>query len=57
MAEVIQEFHGKAVFEASGGVALSTVRAIAESGVNVISVGALTHSAPSLAFHLELNQG
>jgi nicotinate-nucleotide pyrophosphorylase (carboxylating) len=57
MAEVVQEFQGKAVFEASGGVALSTVRAIAESGVNVISVGALTHSAPSLAFHLELSQG
>lgn len=55
MAEVVQKYRGKAVFEASGGVALSTVRAIAESGVDVISVGALTHSAPSLSFHLELN--
>lgn len=55
MAEVVETYQGKALFEASGGVSLSTVRAIAESGVDVISVGALTHSAPSLSFHLELN--
>jgi nicotinate-nucleotide pyrophosphorylase (carboxylating) len=36
---------GKAKTEASGGVNLSTVRAIAETGVDFISVGALTHSA------------
>lgn len=55
MAEVVEEYRGKALFEASGGVSLTSVRAIAESGVDVISVGALTHSAPALAFHLELN--
>ena len=38
---------GRAATEASGGVTLATVRAIAETGVDVISVGALTHSAPS----------
>jgi nicotinate-nucleotide pyrophosphorylase (carboxylating) len=38
--------------EASGGVSLETVRAIAETGVDFISVGALTHSAPSLDFSL-----
>jgi nicotinate-nucleotide pyrophosphorylase (carboxylating) len=38
--------------EASGGVTLETVRAIAETGVDFISVGALTHSAPSLDFSL-----
>jgi nicotinate-nucleotide pyrophosphorylase (carboxylating) len=41
-------------FEASGGVSLVTVRAIAESGVDYISVGQLTHSAPSIDFSLEL---
>lgn len=40
--------------EASGGVELSTVRAIAESGVDFISIGALTHSAPTLDFSLLL---
>ncbi|MBA3866555.1 MAG: carboxylating nicotinate-nucleotide diphosphorylase [Solirubrobacterales bacterium] len=40
--------------EASGGVALETVRAIAETGVDFISIGALTHSAPSLDFSLLL---
>jgi nicotinate-nucleotide pyrophosphorylase (carboxylating) len=41
-------------FEASGGVSLSTVRAIAETGVDYISVGHLTHSAPAIDFSLEL---
>jgi len=40
--------------EASGGVSLETVRAIAEAGVDLISVGALTHSAPTLDFSLLL---
>jgi nicotinate-nucleotide pyrophosphorylase (carboxylating) len=44
---------GRAVSEASGGVNLNTVRAIAESGVDLISVGALTHSAPSLDLGLD----
>ena len=39
--------------EASGGVDLTTVRTIAESGVNRISVGALTHSAPVLDLGLD----
>ncbi|MBX9926650.1 MAG: carboxylating nicotinate-nucleotide diphosphorylase [Hyphomicrobiaceae bacterium] len=41
------------VTEASGGVSRSTVRAIAETGVNLISVGALTHSAPVLDLGLD----
>ena len=44
---------GRVVLEASGGVNLQTVRAIAESGVQVISVGALTHSAPVLDIGLD----
>ena len=43
------------LIEASGGVTLKTVRAIAETGVDWISVGALTHSAPSVDISLELH--
>jgi nicotinate-nucleotide pyrophosphorylase (carboxylating) len=45
---------GRARVEASGGVTLDTIRAIAETGVDEISVGALTHSARSLDVSLEL---
>lgn len=44
---------GRCLTEASGGVNLETVRAIAESGVDLISVGALTHSAPVLDLGLD----
>jgi nicotinate-nucleotide pyrophosphorylase (carboxylating) len=44
---------GRVRLEASGGVNLDTVRAIAETGVDVISVGALTHSAPVLDIGLD----
>lgn len=43
----------RAITEASGGVSLDTVRAIAESGVDLISIGALTHSAPILDLGLD----
>jgi nicotinate-nucleotide pyrophosphorylase (carboxylating) len=44
---------GRLLTEASGGVSLSTVRAIAETGVDLISAGALTHSAPVLDLGLD----
>ena len=44
---------GRAVAEASGGVRLETVRLVAEAGVDLISVGALTHSAPALDLGLD----
>lgn len=44
---------GRVILEASGGVRLETVRGIAETGVQVISVGALTHSAPGLDIGLD----
>ena len=44
------------VLEASGGVNLQTVRGIAETGVDRISVGALTHSAPALDIALDYLQ-
>ena len=45
---------GRAVVEASGGINLNTVRDVAETGVDVISVGALTHSAPALDLGLDV---
>jgi nicotinate-nucleotide pyrophosphorylase (carboxylating) len=45
---------GRAELEASGGIDLETVRAVAETGVDYISVGALTHSAPALDLSLVL---
>ncbi|NYE19882.1 carboxylating nicotinate-nucleotide diphosphorylase [Microbacterium immunditiarum] len=45
---------GRATVEASGGVSLETVRAIAETGVDVIAVGALTHSARALDLGLDV---
>jgi nicotinate-nucleotide pyrophosphorylase (carboxylating) len=44
---------GKMLLEASGGVTIETVFAIAETGIDVISIGALTHSAPSLDVGLD----
>lgn len=49
----VKMIDGRAVAEASGGVTLETVRAIAETGVDVISVGWLTHSAPCLDLGLD----
>lgn len=46
---------GAMICEASGGVSLETVAAIAETGVDVISVGALTHSAPVLDLGLDIS--
>ncbi|MBX7131061.1 MAG: carboxylating nicotinate-nucleotide diphosphorylase [Fimbriimonadaceae bacterium] len=54
MREAVREFGDQVVLEASGGVTLDTVTGIAQTGVHLISVGALTHSAPALPFHLEV---
>jgi nicotinate-nucleotide pyrophosphorylase (carboxylating) len=53
LAEAVRRTDRRAVLEASGGVNLETVRAIAETGVDVISVGALTHSASILDIGLD----
>ena len=53
LREAVRRAEGRVVLEASGGVDLSTVRGIAETGVDVISVGALTHSAPVLDIGLD----
>jgi nicotinate-nucleotide pyrophosphorylase (carboxylating) len=53
MARCVELVGGRATIEASGGVSLQTVRAMAEAGVDWISVGALTHSAPALDLALD----
>ncbi len=53
MTEAVRAIAGRALVEASGGVKLETVRAIAGTGVDLISVGALTHSAPALDISLD----
>ena len=54
LREAVLLTNGNAMLEASGGVTLDNIRAVAESGVDVISVGALTHSARSLDVSLEV---
>lgn len=54
MRAAVELIAGRALTEASGGVNLDTVRAIAQTGVDLISVGRLTHSAPAVDISLEL---
>jgi len=54
LREAVALCKGKIATEASGGVTLESVAAIAETGVDVISSGALTHSAPSLDVALDI---
>jgi nicotinate-nucleotide pyrophosphorylase (carboxylating) len=56
MRAAVELTAGRAELEASGGVNLDTVREIAETGVDFISVGALTHSAPALDISLILHR-
>jgi len=50
----VEIIDGRIICEASGGVSLNTVRDIADTGVDYISVGALTHSAPTLDIGLDI---
>lgn len=54
LRQAVKIIGGRAVAEASGGVTLGAVRAVAETGVDLISVGGLTHSAPSLDVGLDV---
>lgn len=53
LAEAVRLIAGRALTEASGGITLAGIRACAETGVDLISVGALTHSAPALDIALD----
>lgn len=54
MREAVAIVGGRARIEASGGITLASIRAVAESGVDYISVGALTHSARALDISLDI---
>jgi nicotinate-nucleotide pyrophosphorylase (carboxylating) len=55
LEEAVRITGGRAVLEASGGVRAETVQAIARSGVDLISIGALTHSSPALDVALDID--
>jgi nicotinate-nucleotide pyrophosphorylase (carboxylating) len=54
MREAVAHAAGRARLEASGGLSLDTARAVAETGVDYLSIGALTHSAPVLDIGLDI---
>jgi len=54
MRRVVKIARGRAILEASGGISLKNVRRVAETGVDYISVGAITHSAGALDMSLEM---
>ena len=56
LARAVRLTSGRALLEASGGLALASARAVAETGVDFLAVGALTHSAPALDIGLDLVQ-
>ncbi len=53
LSQAVALAHGRATLEASGNVTLASVRAIAETGVDYISAGSITHSAPNLDLGLD----
>jgi nicotinate-nucleotide pyrophosphorylase (carboxylating) len=54
LSQAVALTDGRAKLEASGGVTLDNVRAIAETGVDFVSIGALTHSARALDVSMEV---
>ncbi len=54
MAEAVRLINKRAWVEASGGITIERVREVAEAGVDFISVGALTHSAPAVDFNMKI---
>ena len=55
MAEAVRRVNGRAVTEASGGITLATAAEVAASGIDIVSIGALTHSAACLDVSLEID--
>ena len=54
MKKAVKLIYGKCLTEASGGIDISTIKEVAETGVDFISVGALTHSVKALDISLEI---
>lgn len=57
MKEAVQLAKGRALLEASGSIDLESIEAVAETGVDLVSVGAITHSAKAADFSLEIVPG
>ncbi len=57
MAEAVRRTAGRALLEASGNVTAENIRAVAETGVDIISLGALTHSVKALDISMKLESG
>ena len=55
LREAVRRARGRALSEASGGIRPDTVRAVAETGVDLVSIGWLTHSAPALDIALDVS--
>ena len=54
ISQAVKAIGGKALIEASGNMTLTRVRSVAETGVDFISVGALTHSAPAVDISMKI---
>ncbi len=57
MAKAVKICDGKAMLEASGNVTEETIRSIAETGVDIISIGALTHSVKCFDISMKMDKG
>ena len=57
MAEAVRIADGRAALEASGGLTVDRAREVAETGVDFLAVGGLTHSAPVLDIAMDLREG
>jgi nicotinate-nucleotide pyrophosphorylase (carboxylating) len=56
MRDAVRLAGGRALLEASGNIGAANIRAVAETGVNLISVGAITHSAPALDISMDVGE-
>ncbi len=56
MRKAVEMSKGKVLLEASGGITLKTIKAVAQTGINLISVGSLTHSVKSLDINMEISK-
>jgi len=52
--EAVEIIKGKALVEVSGGITMNNIRDIAKTGVDIISIGALTHSAPAMDLSMDI---
>ena len=54
MKKAVEMTNGKALLEASGNITADTIRAVAETGVDIISIGAITHSVKAFDISLKI---